>query len=1019
MAELLTRLKAAIGDRYAIERELGRGGMAVVYLAQDLKHGRPVAIKVLRPELAATLGAERFLREIDTAARLNHPHIVPLYDSGDADGLLYFVMPYVEGESLRDLIARQGPLSLGEALHIVREVASALSYAHGKDVIHRDVKPANILLADGHAVVADFGIARAISASGGPSLTQAGIAVGTPEYMSPEQVVGSDAIDGRSDIYSLGCVLYEMLCGAPPFEGQTAQAVIAKRFKEPNPRLGALNNAVSPHIRDALLKAFAPEPADRYASASAFVEALRPPAEPKQTLAQRVGLLGVAGLHLLATLVVLAITRFLVVQLGLPDWVMPGAGVLLLVGLPIMVTTAYVEERIAAGKTPRLYWLTWPRALRGGLLALGGWSVFVVAFMAMRVLGIGPVGTLVAAGVLEEQERIILADFDDRAGDSLLARAVTEAFRVDLAQSPVVTLVDPTYVARVLALMERSPEEPLDLQLAREVAVRDGVKAVVAGEVTSVGGSYVISARLVSAQDGTSLAAYRETAADSSRIIEAIDRLSDRLRERVGESLRTIRGNERLEEVTTASLGALQKYSQAMRVLSEGDVTRATALLEEAVALDTTFAMAYRKLGVVALDRAQQVEALTRAYQYRDRLTDRERYLTEATYYGVVTDEEDLAIAAYRAVLETYPSEYVALNNLATHYLDRRDFARAELLTRRAIEADALATAAHQNTVLAQVAQGKWDEARETLAHWMEMAPEHPVTGLQVAALASARGDYGAAEAALLALREGHGGDALWSTQANGQLATLALLQGRLREAGQYQRAAAASASDLNLPDFQLANEVQLAFVNLWFRGRHAEALRQVEQAVERFPMDAVDPLNRPYTLLAMFYALAHEPDRARAILAEYEREIAPELRRGEEEERHTILGVVALAEGRTDDAVTEFQASDVGPCTICSLPLLGMAYDMGGQTDSALATYERFVEDPWLYRAGVDWWSLPGIYQRLGELYAQRGDAEKAIDYYGRFVELWRDADAELQPRVEAARREISRLAGEPRVGS
>ncbi len=370
MVEFLKRLKAAIGDRYAIEREIGRGGMAVVYLAQDLKHGRPVAIKVLRPELAATLGAERFLREIDTAARLNHPHIVPLYDSGDADGLLYYVMPYVEGESLRARITRQGTLSLSEALHVVREVGSALSYAHGKDVIHRDIKPANILLADGHAVVADFGIARAISASGGPSLTQAGIAVGTPEYMSPEQVMGAEHIDGRSDLYSLGCVLYEMLCGVPPFEGQTAQAVIAKRFKQPNPRLDALNSAVPPTIRDTLTKVFAPEPDDRYDSASGLVAALRATVEPQQTLAQRVGLLGVTGLYLLATLVVLAVTSFLVAQLGLPDWVMPGAGVLMLVGLPIVVTAAHVEQRLAQGMTPRLDWVTWARVLRGGVLAL-------------------------------------------------------------------------------------------------------------------------------------------------------------------------------------------------------------------------------------------------------------------------------------------------------------------------------------------------------------------------------------------------------------------------------------------------------------------------------------------------------------------------------------------------------------------------------------------------------------------------------------------------------------------------
>src|SRR5438445_6815298 len=200
LADLLARLQAALADRYTIERELGRGGMATVYLAQDRKHHRQVAIKVLKPELAAALGPERFLREIETAARLNHPHILPLHDSGEAEGFLYYVMPYAEGESLRERLEREGQLPLDEALRIAREVASALSHAHSHDVVHRDIKPENILLSGGEAIVADFGIARAITAAGKPRLTTAGITVGTPEYMSPEQAAGEPEVDGRTDV---------------------------------------------------------------------------------------------------------------------------------------------------------------------------------------------------------------------------------------------------------------------------------------------------------------------------------------------------------------------------------------------------------------------------------------------------------------------------------------------------------------------------------------------------------------------------------------------------------------------------------------------------------------------------------------------------------------------------------------------------------------------------------------------------------------------------------------------------
>ena len=213
MAEITQRLSAALANRYKLEHLLGEGGMATVYLAEDVKHDRKVAVKVLRPELAAVLGAARFLREITTTANLRHPHILPLYDSGEADELLFYVMPYVEGETLRDLLDREKQLPLDDAFKITREVADALSYAHARGVIHRDIKPENILLESGHAVVADFGIARAVSAAGSEQLTQTGMAVGTPAYMSPEQASGIGDVDGRSDLYALGCVLYEMLAG--------------------------------------------------------------------------------------------------------------------------------------------------------------------------------------------------------------------------------------------------------------------------------------------------------------------------------------------------------------------------------------------------------------------------------------------------------------------------------------------------------------------------------------------------------------------------------------------------------------------------------------------------------------------------------------------------------------------------------------------------------------------------------------------------------------------------------------
>jgi serine/threonine-protein kinase len=273
MPALLECVRSALATRYLIERELGRGGMATVYLAHDQKHGRPVAVKVLRPELASSIGPERFLREIRTAALLTHPHILPLHDSGEAENLLYYVMPYIEGESLRDRLQRERRLDLDHALQLGREVADALDYAHQHGVVHRDTKPENILLANGQAVVADFGIARAVS-SGAELGTEAGTPIGTPMYMSPEQVQGDPTLDGRSDVYSLGCVLYEALSGALPFQGRSAQAILVRRLVASPPALRTVNPEIPAAVEAAIVRALAREPADRFATAAGLSFAL-------------------------------------------------------------------------------------------------------------------------------------------------------------------------------------------------------------------------------------------------------------------------------------------------------------------------------------------------------------------------------------------------------------------------------------------------------------------------------------------------------------------------------------------------------------------------------------------------------------------------------------------------------------------------------------------------------------------------------------------------------------------------
>ena len=308
MTDILTRLASCLSDRYEVQRELGAGGMATVYRAIDVKHQRDVAIKVLHPDLGAALGSERFLSEIRTTARLQHPHVLPLLDSGEADGLLYYVMPLVTGETLRQRLEREQQLPIDDAVSIAREVADALGYAHGLGVIHRDIKPENILLRDGHALVADFGIALAVQTAGGARMTQTGLSLGTPQYMSPEQAMGERSIDGRSDIYALGAVTYEMLAGEPPFTGPNVQAIVARLLAEEPRSLTLQRRAVPAGVESAVMRALEKLPADRYSRAADFAAALlgdaptlaRPRARPRAKPSPRIWPIVAVGAAMLA-----------------------------------------------------------------------------------------------------------------------------------------------------------------------------------------------------------------------------------------------------------------------------------------------------------------------------------------------------------------------------------------------------------------------------------------------------------------------------------------------------------------------------------------------------------------------------------------------------------------------------------------------------------------------------------------------------------------------------------------------
>jgi len=1018
--------------------------MATVYLAEDLKHRRKVALKVLRPELAATLGPQRFLREIEIAAQLQHPHILPLLDSGEAEGFLYYVMPFIDGESLRDRLARQGELPIPEAVRILAEVADALAQAHSLGVVHRDIKPDNVMLSGRHALVTDFGVAKAVSeATGRQTMTTAGVALGTPAYMAPEQATADPHVDHRADLYALGAMGYELLTGRPPFTGITPQQVLAAHVTQTADPVTAHRPSVSPVLSDVIMKCLAKRPADRWQSAEELLAQLEPLAAtsggttPTQT-APVTAVTGavdpwyghparVGGLFALVSVAMLGVVYFLTVQLGLPYWVLWGALALLGAGLPIMLVTGLRERRRAQARTTgmvvrtptgmdRLF--TWRRAIAGGVLAFSVLAAGTIVYTAMRLLGIGPVGTLVASGKLATRDKVLVADFTNRTADSTLGQTVTEAFRIDLAQSPVVSVLASTAVAEALQRMERDPSKPLDAAATREVALRTGAKGVVEGEISPIGKGMVLTARLTSPTDGAELVALRETADNDAGLLAAIDRLSKRMRERIGESLRTIRSNEPLDQVTTGSLEALRLYTQGAAAADGGNFEQGIALLQQAVALDTGFAMAWRKLGVAYInsgaDYSKTVAAYTKAFQHRDRLPEVERYLTAASYYDNVELDLDKSIAAYRAVLQINPDQTTALNNLAGVLLTRRQYAEAEQLLLHAVQVDPTGVTFYIQAIEAQLLQGKRAEAAATLDRFAKEVPRSPILPMIQAQAATSREAYDSAQL-LFRAAAGRPEPGLQAFALN-SLASIDLIHGKLASAERSYRDLMAVSEKRAQPGTYVANAALIADIGAIYRRDQAGALKPVEAALERYPLTKMPALDRPYVELALAYALGGQATRAKQMLAEYETNV-PEAIRRTNPWRHYAAGLTALADARAPDAITEFRAwcDELAGCADQGTFELGLAYDAAKQPDSALAVYNRAVTAPrHLSSFYSDAYDLARNYKRLGELYEERGNRDRAVEYYGKMIDLWKDADPELQPQVKEIKDRVAKLVGE-----
>jgi len=930
VTDQLARLHAALADRYTIERELGRGGMAVVYLAEDLRHHRPVAIKVLKPELAAALGPERFLREIETAARLNHPHILPLHDSGEADGFLYYVMPFVEGESLRARLDREQQLSLEDALQITREVADALSYAHSHDIVHRDIKPENILFQAGHAVVSDFGIARAITAAAaGEKLTETGISVGTPAYMSPEQAAGAARLDGRSDIYSLACVLYEMLAGDPPYVASSAHAIVARQALDPVPPLRTVRDTVPEGVDRAIVRALVRTPADRFATAAQFADELTAAAAGRRAARAR---------------------RF---RLGVPR--------------PLMLVVLLL---VLAGATLLLY----PRS--------------GVAF--------------------DKRDWILIADFRNGTGEAVFDRTVAAALTTGVEQSTYVNVFPHSRVRETLKRMQRPGADTLlDETLAREVAQREGIRAVVSGEADRIDSAYVVTVRIVDPTTGAALKTASVTARGRDKVLDALDGLARTLRRSLGESLLSVaRRGVPLPRATTASLDALKKFADGQRAWNRGQWREGKELWLAAVALDSNFALAHEALGGLYYwnnDRPNGELHFTKALSQLDRLTDRERLWIQAEAAGWRGDRE-ASINTLNTYLLQYRDDPHAWFNLGYDYLRSGRCREALDAYAKVLAIDSMDASAYVNIATCHRDLGEYEQAIASYRQAFALRPEeltweninHEFGGTYVL--------LGRLDDARDAFTRMLSGSTSQQARGHRSLALLEMFRGRYRAAIPHLRQAIVLNQASNAPVSEVRNHLFLAVV-LRDLGRTA-AFRDEMNAVYRIFRSAY--LEPGFLMYAgKVFARSGDLPRAGEVLDTLARRVNQQSR-SDRAAAQLLQGEIALTRRDPAAALTLFESAFTLDETNYTRESLANGLAEAANLPEAARRYEELARRADFGWEAQEFWRFANY--RLGRVYEAQGDTARAVGAYQVFLGLWKDADAEV-PDVVDARNRLRRL--------